>query len=531
VTRARPEDPPVPADRSGAPLSPVPADTSAAPSRLQGRRLRARRAARGLGLALGLGALALVAEAAARPGGGHSYSGGSRSYSGGGRSYSGGGHSDGGGYSGGGHSDGGGTLAAMLLVLAAAIPYAFVLARTLGRERFDSAPAPRPLGTRQPYAALRQHDPEFSAVLFEDFVYALYARVHGARHDPAALDALGPYVSYAARAALHRRAPGRTPLHGVVIGRMQVERVTITDRVRAELVFESNFTAGAGPDAVSYYSHEHWTLTRARDLRTRPPGAVQSFPCPACGAPFRRGDDGRCAHCHQHVEDGRFDWSVDAVHLFRQTSLPPTLTGHVEEVGTGDPTVFDPEVGERYAALVAGDPDADATQIERRVRTIYAALNAAWSARDLRPVRPHVSDALFDYLQYWIDAYRAQGLRNVLEDGRISRLEIVKLVRDRHFDALTVRLFASGRDYTVTDDGRRISGRRWRRRAYSEYWTLIRGAGVRGAPRDPARCPGCGAALDRVNMAGACEYCGAHLTRGEFDWVLSKIEQDEAYTG
>jgi hypothetical protein len=32
-------------------------------------------------------------------------------------------------------------------------------------------------------------------------------------------------------------------------------------------------------------------------------------------------------------------------------------------------------------------------------------------------------------------------------------------------------------------------------------------------------------------MAGACEYCGAHLTRGEFDWVLSKIEQDEAYTG
>jgi hypothetical protein len=32
-------------------------------------------------------------------------------------------------------------------------------------------------------------------------------------------------------------------------------------------------------------------------------------------------------------------------------------------------------------------------------------------------------------------------------------------------------------------------------------------------------------------MGGNCEYCDAHVTAGEFDWVLSKIEQDEAYTG
>jgi hypothetical protein len=32
-------------------------------------------------------------------------------------------------------------------------------------------------------------------------------------------------------------------------------------------------------------------------------------------------------------------------------------------------------------------------------------------------------------------------------------------------------------------------------------------------------------------MGGACNYCGAHVTNGEFDWVLATIEQDEAYTG
>ena len=53
-------------------------------------------------------------------------------------------------------------------------------------------------------------------------------------------------------------------------------------------------------------------------------------------------------------------------------------------------------------------------------------------------------------------------------------------------------------------------------------------------PRLPAagalQCPNCGAAL-KVNMAGVCEYCRSKITSGEFDWVLSRIEQDEAYAG
>jgi hypothetical protein len=32
-------------------------------------------------------------------------------------------------------------------------------------------------------------------------------------------------------------------------------------------------------------------------------------------------------------------------------------------------------------------------------------------------------------------------------------------------------------------------------------------------------------------MAGRCNHCDAKITSGEFDWVLSKIEQDESYTG
>jgi len=43
-------------------------------------------------------------------------------------------------------------------------------------------------------------------------------------------------------------------------------------------------------------------------------------------------------------------------------------------------------------------------------------------------------------------------------------------------------------------------------------------------------CPNCGAALN-INMTGHCNYCKAKVSSGEFDWVLSRIEQDEVYGG
>jgi hypothetical protein len=75
-----------------------------------------------------------------------------------------------------------------------------------------------------------------------------------------------------------------------------------------------------------------------------------------------------------------------------------------------------------------------------------------------------------------------------------------------------------------------LRGNRSRERPYSEYWTLIRGAATRGKARTDPACPNCGAPL-KIGMAGNCEYCHAKVVTGDFDWVLSRIEQDEAYGG
>ena len=111
------------------------------------------------------------------------------------------------------------------------------------------------------------------------------------------------------------------------------------------------------------------------------------------------------------------------------------------------------------------------------------------------------------------------------------RVETVCLELDRYFESATLRIFASMKDSTVRlSDGALLSGDPRKPRVFSEYWTFIRRSGVTSKARELTCCPNCGATLDKITTAGVCEYCDANITRGDYDWVLSRIEQDEAYT-
>lgn len=387
--------------------------------------------------------------------------------------------------------------------------------------------------------AIRQVDPEFSVVLFEDFTYALYARAHQARSDRRALDSLAPYLSPPAREHLLQRPPAGVPVTSVVVGATRVRHLSVPSQgaqtsawVQVVLEIEANLTLGGDR---AQYVRERWSLVRGASVRSKPPELVKTFKCPNCGAPFdpagaAAGD--RCGYCGEVVSGGRFDWTVQAIDLLKVEARPPALVSSVEEAGTSFPTVYHPALTVRRAELLRDDPASTDEALTARLRLIYDQLNASWTALDLGPVRPHVSDGLFDYLQYWIAAYQRQGLRNVLEGMRMTEAAMVKVVRDAHYDSVTFRIRGSGRDYTVRQaDNQVVSGDPKRDRVYSEYWTLIRGAGVKGAPHADRNCPNCGASLDHVNMAGECGYCGAKITSGRFDWVLSKIEQDDSYTG
>ncbi|HEV7504158.1 MAG TPA: TIM44-like domain-containing protein [Thermoanaerobaculia bacterium] len=508
-----------------------------------------RRLSRALPFLAFLAILLLPVVAFARPGGGQSYSGGSHGSSGG---------------SGGG---GGGCIFLIfqlwlelifrhpligipLTIVVIAVFISYQKRRgAASSQAWDSAPAPTPMAYQAPASRasrdlddVRQLDPEFSVVLFQDFAYALYAKAHKARSNPRDLESLSPYLGQSARDQLAQRRPVGAPVSGVVIGAMRVVSLSIPTggaapaasadtpqpQVIVLLEFESNMTVGA---EQTHYVRERWRLVRDVGVQSKPPEQVGSFHCPNCGAPFGPEGGDRCEYCGQVVSGGKFDWSVASIDLLQLEERPPALTSDVQEMGTDLPTIQHPALNTRWAELVRDDPAVTQDALAARFGVIYDELNAAWTKGDLAAARPYVSDGLFDYLRYWVTAYHTQGLRNVLEGMRIVQWKAVKIIRDRHYDSLTIRLWGSGRDYTVRQaTGELVSGNPKRDRLYSEYWTLIRGAGVKGAPRTDKTCPNCGASLD-VNMAGDCEHCGAKITSGAFDWVLSTIEQDDSYTG
>jgi DNA-directed RNA polymerase subunit RPC12/RpoP len=497
-----------------------------------------------------------IGEAAARPGGGHTYSGGRSS--GGGFSGGGGGYHSGGG-------SGGGDLLGILLFLVWDIPYVgvplvlaliggaiyyYAVKRPMPGDSWNStggqipSPAVGPAGasTQQvDLSPLRSRDPNFSRVLLEDFLYGLYSRAQQARAQGGKeISLLAPYLSAAARESLVKRG-NRTPdnVDGVVVGSMKVVslRGLQSEYVRLAVDFEANYTEFHDAGSLDFYVWERWQLSRKQGAQSRPPDKIHSFHCPGCGAPVEgsRGNQGsqdeRCAYCGSVFGSGEFDWFVDAVHVMKEEQRGPRLTGEVAERGTDLPTIKQPELAEHLAALQEKDPEFAFEALKERVQLIFDEIGQAWSSLQWERARPFLTDRLYMAQLYWIKAYRNQGLQNKLDNAKITNLEMVKITQDPFFDSITFRIWASGLDYTIEQaTGKVVAGNKARPRPYSEYWTLIRSVDAHGAAQVEKNCPNCGAPL-QINQSGYCEYCSSKITGGAFDWVLSRIEQDDSYSG
>ena len=157
----------------------------------------------------------------------------------------------------------------------------------------------------------------------------------------------------------------------------------------------------------------------------------------------------------------------------------------------------------------------------------FLALQEAWSKKEWERARPFETDALFQTHRFWMERYTAFGLTNRVEQVEISRLALAKIDSDAFYDAVTVRIFARALDWTEDASGQVVGGNKTRPRAFSEYWTFLRA--IPGSAAAPTNCPTCAAPLPPGGGATVCAYCGSKLEGGAFDWVASRIEQDDAY--
>ena len=389
------------------------------------------------------------------------------------------------------------------------------------------------------FAHLRKFDPNFSEIVFTDFAYALYGKAHEARgRGVAALDELSPYLSGQARnALLQRNRSGMAGVKGIIVGAMTVTGVDDLDTpvVRIGLLFETNYTEvsssnGRGSE-TAFYVHERWQLERKRDRLSLPPAVATALHCPRCGAPLQKDSVGACAYCHTKIDNGEFQWYVRSITLVSSEDRGPLLTSDVPETGTDLPSVMQPNFSSISATFERDNPQFTWESFKERARVIFNELQSAWSSLNWERARPHETDNIFQMHQYWIDAYKRQGLRNMVDQLAVVAMQPVKIQEDAFYHSITVRIWAQGYDYTVDQSGKVVSGSRDRLRSWSEYWTFIRNKTAQpAAAKADLNCPNCAAPL-KVNASGICEFCGGKITSGEFDWVLSKIEQDEAYRG
>ena len=190
------------------------------------------------------------------------------------------------------------------------------------------------------------------------------------------------------------------------------------------------------------------------------------------------------------------------------------------------------EVTMDYSGVVAEeiraiDPDFSSDKFIGFAREVFMTIQAAWTAKDWKPIRPFESEALFNQHKQQLDEYIRLGKTNVVEKIAIKHCSLNSFKQDGDKEVLTVWLNAVMRDYVIDDETKKVLESDPNRDWYMKYEMVFnRKAGLKTDPgkkgNSITNCPNCGAPTE-VTSSGQCAYCGSVITNGEHDWVLKDI--------
>jgi predicted lipid-binding transport protein (Tim44 family) len=375
-------------------------------------------------------------------------------------------------------------------------------------------------------AELRGRDPGFEFEVFlqrAEMIFFLVKR--GIQQNDAA--AIRPYLDDRVFTAVSNGIAQATSRHQhALLESLNVRAVHVDSGQRIDIHFDLVYRARMLDDSNRVVSDEgsdqrhgeRWTFARSPTARTADNGGVVAARCPACGAELRLNLDGTCTHCRASVTNGSVDWVVTDVQGAPFIGYGPASALAVAAAS----------VDEGVASLRTTDPGFSIDAFEARAKTAFLALQDAWCRQNLDAGRAFLSPGAYFTWRAQLETLAAEGRRNVLESLSVLGIVPVQIVHGRVFDDLTVRVTASAADFEVDQENRIVYGDRTVR-SFTEDWTFQRSVGVAtlGKPGTLENtCPSCGAPI-ALNQIGECRYCRAAVTSGKFDWVVSRIEQDD----
>ena len=388
--------------------------------------------------------------------------------------------------------------------------------------------------------ALKQRDSNFSKVLFLDFVSSLFHKYYHWQ-GTSELNNLMPYMPKADIDSAKKNINKK--FSEIVIGVMEIKDIyqeNGNDKIIIEMETNYTMTRTDLNQSYRYISSIRWLFSRDASLQSKEPEHFDELECPNCGAPADVTDVGECKHCKTIVEAGKMQWAVEKKYVLK--------TSHHQ---TGSLAYYAAEQKrlkflDRYLTLwiflamligvVSGYLFPRIVDFwnyftEDVVKPIFIAIYDAWENQTWMDVRHVTSDRLWESNNFWIEAYKNQGLFNRLKHLEVSNIILARVDLDKFYESITVRIYASCYDFVEDKNGVLKGGNNKYARQFSEYWTLIRRRGLEDKKIDLQNCPNCGAPKDKMGQAGICGYCGTKVTTGNFSWVLAIITQDEVYNG
>ena len=178
-------------------------------------------------------------------------------------------------------------------------------------------------------------------------------------------------------------------------------------------------------------------------------------------------------------------------------------------------------------ALFERDPNFSKPEFLLRASDVFIALQQAWTAKDWRGIRAFESNSLYDQHARQLQVYIDKGQTNVVEDISILNTVLESYEEDRENSYLSVILEARYRDYVIEDEsGRVIKGNKKSRYIMTyrmQFMRSLEAKTEKSSDTKVTQCPNCGASLS-ISQNGICEYCGAEVTTGANQWVLTALQ-------
>lgn len=195
-----------------------------------------------------------------------------------------------------------------------------------------------------------------------------------------------------------------------------------------------------------------------------------------------------------------------------------------------------PAVTAGLAAIRARDPGFDEAAFLAGAEHAFDLVQRSWLESDPSLSRAVMADGLWQAQVAGLAGRHAS--RPPARRLAVGQAAIVAASTDVSFDTLTVRLHGSVVGGLLGAQGlagaavAALAGAPPPPRDWTEDWVFVRRAGAvtrPGAGLVAQRCPNCGAPV-QLDRNGVCAYCHVPVMSGDYDWVLSRIDEVERPT-